>query len=311
MKSALFIRGGAIGDFILTLPALHVFREHHPDARLEIMGYPHIIELAHRRFYATAIRSMDHRSAAGFFAARGSLDPTLCAYFASFEVIVSYLYDPDSVFFENLKRAGASRIIVADGRPTGKIHASEHLASWLTGMNLPSQIESPKLYPTTWDQENADRIFPRTQKTTVALHLGSGSPAKNWPTTRFVELAVWLKERGLNVLVLDGPADSDVKTQFWKDPGSMGCIRCHRVELPMLAGVSQRCAAFVGHDSGISHLCAAVGTPTIAIFGGTDPMVWGPRGKSVTILQKGMGVSAVAVKDVKIVLEPHVAKAEE
>ncbi|RMH06065.1 MAG: glycosyltransferase family 9 protein, partial [Nitrospirae bacterium] len=44
-------------------------------------------------------------------------------------------------------------------------------------------------------------------------------------------------------------------------------------------------ALFLGHDSGLTHLAAVLGVPTIALFGPTDPTRWGPRGKRVTILR--------------------------
>lgn len=308
MNSALIIRGGAIGDFILTLPALHAFRNHHPTTRLQIMGYPHIADLARERFYAAAVRSIDHRSTAGFFVENGELDRSLTEYLHSFDLIVSYLYDPDEIFLKNLKRAGVKRLIVADGQPTKTAHASVHLARWLAEVGLPARIEPPKLYPSAKDRGEAARLFLQPEKPTVTLHLGSGSRFKNWPVGRFLEIAVWLKKRGIEVFVVDGPADSEARNQFWNDAGSTDCIRGHALPLPVLAAAIQRCAAFVGHDSGISHLAAAVDTPTVAIFGATDPKLWAPRGKSVKVLQKGASSSAVTVEEVKAALEPFLSK---
>ena len=311
MNSALIIRGGAIGDFVLSLPAVRAFRDCFPKVRLEIMGYSHITELAHRRFYAEAVRSLDHRAAAMFFAARGTLDPDLSRYFSSFDLIVSYLYDPDRIFETNLGRAGARRVVIADGRPPGGEHASKHLSRWLSEAGVTGLIESPALYPSKEDQSEAMRLFPLLDRPTVALHPGSGSPSKNWPVTRFCELAGWLQERGLRVLVMTGPADTDVDTIFWKDRVAAGCTRCRDLTLPVLAAVIQRCAAFVGHDSGISHIAAAVDTPTLAIFGATDPAVWAPRGKRAQVLQRRAAAAEVSLEDVKNALEDWLKKGHE
>lgn len=59
--------------------------------------------------------------------------------------------------------------------------------------------------------------------------------------------------------------------------------------LPQLAGLLERCQLFLGHDSGISHLAAAVGTPCVLLFGPTDPMVWAPANAQVTILAAADG----------------------
>ena len=68
MNRILVIRGGAIGDFILTLPAIKLLRDRFPRAHIEILGYKHIIALAENRFYADAIRSIESGSLAAFFA---------------------------------------------------------------------------------------------------------------------------------------------------------------------------------------------------------------------------------------------------
>jgi heptosyltransferase-3 len=304
VKSALFIRGGAIGDFILTLPGIHAFREQYPDVRVEIMGYPHIAQLAAGRFYAQAISSLDRYSVAGFFARNGNLDTALSQYFASFDLIVSFLYDPDHHFVDNLKRAGAKRVIVAEGMPSTKLHATDHLAQWLPEVKVSVPIRAPKVYPTVEDISEAEKISPNLKVKRVALHIGSGSPNKNWEISRFAELAIWLTEQGISVLVLDGPADHDVQKGFWKTPASENCIRCQSVPLPVLAALLQKCAALVGHDSGISHLAAAVGTPTVAIFGATNPRIWAPRGEKVSVVQRGVSTSMVKVDDVKEILRP-------
>src|SRR4051794_6642563 len=101
MNRILIIRGGAIGDFILTLPALKALREAYPDARLEILGYEHIAVVARNRFYADAVRSIEYAALSGFFAKDGTLDPALSDYFASFDLVISYLFDPDEIFQTN------------------------------------------------------------------------------------------------------------------------------------------------------------------------------------------------------------------
>jgi heptosyltransferase-2 len=304
----LIIRGGSIGDFVLTLPALHAFRDRFPEVKLELLGYPHIAELAHQRFYFDTLRSLDHRNMAMFFASSGPLDPELSRRFASFDLVVSYLYDPDALFRRNLRRAGSKRVIVADGRPaSGSLHASRHLAQWLMELQISTEVGSPRLYPSELDRAEAHERFPTLGQRTVALHLGSGSPSKNWALSRYVELAQWLRGRGLQVLVVTGLADTRVDAVFWKDPVSDGCLRCNNLKLPVLAAVLQQCAAFVGNDSGISHIAAAVGVPTVAIFGVTDPRIWEPRGKTVRILRREADLDQVTLDDVTQALEELLA----
>src|SRR5262249_20335673 len=103
MNRILVIRGGAIGDFILTLPALKALRDARPQAHMEILGYKHIAVLAENRFYAQAVRSIEYGPLARFFASNSELPTELPDYFASFDVIISYLYDPDRILENNLR----------------------------------------------------------------------------------------------------------------------------------------------------------------------------------------------------------------
>ncbi len=117
MKRILVIRGGAIGDFVLTLPAIKLLREAFPEAHLEILGHRPIAALAERRFYADAIRSIESGTLAPFFARDAALSAELAAHFASFDLIVSYLSDPDRIFQDNLKRCGIKMLIMGPSKP--------------------------------------------------------------------------------------------------------------------------------------------------------------------------------------------------
>ena len=298
MDSALFIRGGAIGDFILTLPSLRAFRAAFPAARVEIVGSPHITALVDRRYYANAVRSIDQRGMAAFFAEGAELEPSLCAYISSFDLVVSFLYDPDEIFQRSLVRAGASRVIAVDSRPQATLHTCDHLAQWLEKAGLPRRIEAPRLFPNDVDAVEAEALHPTTGLPRVALHLGSGSLTKNWPVGRFVEIARLLDAKGFEVLVVDGPADDAAQREFWGTPLPPGVRRCGGLRLPVLAALFARCAAFIGHDSGLTHLAAAVGVPVCVIFGPTDPRVWRPRGAKVIVLQRGVDPSSVKLDEV-------------
>lgn len=99
----------------------------------------------------------------------------------------------------------------------------------------------------------------------AVIHPYSGSPRKNWPLDRFRELAQKLE---IPVKWCAGPKET-----------LDGAVRIEN--LWDLACLLARAAIYIGNDSGITHLAAAVGTPVVAIFGPSDPRVWGPRGERV------------------------------
>src|SRR5438094_3339411 len=111
MKRILVIRGGAIGDFILTLPTLKALRDACPHAYIEILGYRHIAALAENRFYAQAVRSIEYGPLSSFFAKNSELPAELANYFASFDLIISYLFDPDRIFENNLRRCRVENLL--------------------------------------------------------------------------------------------------------------------------------------------------------------------------------------------------------
>ena len=122
----LVIRGGAIGDFILTLPAIAALRRQFPQAHLEVLGYPHIVQLALAGGLVDRVQPIEARGLAGFFAWDGQLAPDLANYFSGFNIIISYLYDPDEIFQANVARCAAAQFIVAPHRPdeTNLTHAT-------------------------------------------------------------------------------------------------------------------------------------------------------------------------------------------
>jgi len=99
----LIIRGGAIGDFILTLPAIAALRQQFPDAFLEVLGYPHIVGLAVAGGLVDRARHIEAAGLASFFARNGELSESVADYFSEFDIIISYLYDPDRIFQTNVR----------------------------------------------------------------------------------------------------------------------------------------------------------------------------------------------------------------
>jgi len=117
----------------------------------------------------------------------------------------------------------------------------------------------------------------------VLIHPGSGSPAKNWPLERFTEVGRRLGALGHRVAWIRGPAEAAL--DFLEPAAEV--IEQPRVQT--LAATLARSSLFIGNDSGVSHLAAAVGAPTLAIFGPTSPAVWRPDGMRVETLRSESG----------------------
>jgi len=287
----LVVRGGAIGDFILTLPVLAALRKQFPDARLEVLGYPHIAQLALASALADDVKSIDARPLASFFALNGKLDESLAHYFASFAVIVSYLYDPDGIFQDNVTRCSKAQFITGPHRPDEKLelHATEAFLKPLERLAI-------------YDADPVPRLPLNPQPSTlneIALHPGSGSERKNWPEENWMRLIQHLQTATkFNFLLVGGEAEVERLRRL------AAVFRPDRVELAQclplleLARRLRSCLGFIGHDSGISHLAAAAGLPALVLWGYTNERVWHPRGERVTVIRSPEGIQELPVERV-------------
>jgi heptosyltransferase-2 len=288
MKRILVIRGGAIGDFILTLPGLKALRANYPKAHIEILGYAHIAALAEKRFYADAIRSIEYGALSRFFARGADLPDELMAYFSNFDLIISYLFDPDRIFQTNLERAGADTIVVGPSKLNVENHAAIQLARpMMEDLGLEVASTGAEVFPSLEDLREAHAFLDTSARPILALHPGSGSQSKNWPVHRWRELAQSLladESFAGSLLIVSGEADEEQATVFRPFGGNSRVRFARHLRLPMLAAVLAQ-TIFVGHDSGISHLAAAAGAKCLLLFGPTDPAIWAPMNEGVEVIR--------------------------
>src|SRR6266513_2582105 len=189
MNRILVIRGGAIGDFILTLPVLKALRDARPQAHMEILGYKHIAVLAEERFYAQVVHSIEYGPLARFFARNSELPAELADYFASFDLIVSYLYDPDRIFETNLRRCGVQNLICGPAKiAENDGPAAQLLARAIEALGINVVDLAARVFPSMEDREFVRKFLGATPQPIVAIHPGSGSQAKNWPLKKWIRL---------------------------------------------------------------------------------------------------------------------------
>lgn len=305
----LVIRGGAIGDFILTLPAVSLLREAFPAARLEVLGYQHIVSLAVAGGFADASRSIEYGPMGAFFNPKADLDPELCAYFGSFAQVVSFLFDPDGFFSGNLRRCGVKNLIVISPKidPEGD-HAVRQLARPLDRLALYLEDAGAIWRPGPAEREFAAGFLGDASRPLVAMHPGSGGERKNWPVERWLELATALAPRPL--LIFGGEADARVMAAF--HGAHLPHARfAENLPLPQAGALLAACDLYIGHDSGISHLAAAAGAPCLLLFGPTDPDIWAPPHDRVFILSApGGNLGALSTAEVQAAALDLLQKAE-
>ena len=290
----LVIRGGAIGDFVLTLPALGLLRSAFPNAWIELLGYPHIASLADGRYYVNRVRSIEYGPLAGFFAKNAELHAELSQYFRSFQQVVSFLFDPDGIFEANVRSCGVRHFLSAFRRPL-KVHAAREWAAPLESLALYLENHDSKIFLSDADLSSAGEWLGKDLKREasgpeptlrLALHPGSGSGRKNWPVERWHALGARFFETypKAELILVGGEADGEV-LQRLQTAWPAGRFRVARdLPLTLLAAILGKCDFFCGHDSGVSHIASAVGVRSLLLFGPTDPQIWAPASSTARVL---------------------------
>jgi heptosyltransferase-3 len=243
----LLIRPGAIGDCILSLPALECLRSEYTEVWVRSEVVPLI-------GFADQVRSI-----ASTGIDRVGLDgidpsPELVARLRSFDSIVSWYGSNRREFRDQMHQLGVPiRFLDALPPAGGTVHAADFFLeqAGCSGFAVP-RIQCP----------------PRPAGDFAVIHPFSGSPRKNWPLERYRELA---RRVEMPVRWCAGPEeqlDDAVRID-------------HLYELACWLGTAR---LYIGNDSGITHLAAATGAPLVAIFFATDPVVWAPRGELVRVV---------------------------
>lgn len=286
MNRTLVIRAGAVGDFILTLPVFEMLRRRYPDGGIDVMGYPSIVALAVAGGYASRALSIDRGDLAPLFVEGSVASNSIRTLFEPYDLVVSFLPDTDGVFRRNILTAGAREVWSHPPKPPDgrRRHITCHLYDALAPFSPVPVCPPPKLSVSDVLRQRAEMIYPILQdRKIVVIHPGSGGVRKLWPASHYATLCDRLSDKGYTVLITQGPADEAVVAKVLAQVETRPVLVA---DLPLadLAGVLTCCAAMIGADTGITHLAAASGIPTIALFGPTDPAVWGPRGQQVQVL---------------------------
>ena len=211
----------------------------------------------------------------------------LAAYLSGFDLILSYMPTPDVAFTNNLKRYCSGEVITWPPHPSAGVHVTDHLLQPLLGLASQVPPAEPRVFPGMEHRQAADRFWQSAglpPRGVLAVHPGGGGRHKLWPLKGWQQVLAWAVKEGVAGVLICGPVEEErgigpllsALGPTWK------VLR--NVPLPELAAILARCELFVGHDSGVTHLAAAVGIPTLALFGPTDPLVWGPRSQQACVM---------------------------
>lgn len=252
----LCVRRGGLGDTLLMVPVLRALRRRHPERSLHFAGVlDFAVLLAH---YGVVDKALSSEDLAVWSRGAGA------SWWRDYDLVVA----DDPTF-----RTAANRTTTVESfDPRPRDHRP-----------LPLQIAGQLQLELQWPQDAWLRSPTGAVAGPVVLAPGSGGRAKCWPRERWLALATTLVGRGQAVEVLVGPVELERDDpRRWSWPAAVAFVV--EADLVVVAQRLERASAFVGNDSGTSHLAAMLGVPTVAIFGPSDPAVFAPVGPRVTVL---------------------------
>jgi lipopolysaccharide heptosyltransferase II len=274
-----------IGDVILTTPIIESVRAALPGAYIAYLGAKDAVSLLGGNPYLDEVISYD-TDASGlpeFLRVVGLLRRR------KFDLAIDMFNNPRSALLTRVSgatvRVGLERSVRAslytvrvrdDGSPKTPV---EFHSQFLKAVGIPSVATTTRMYLTPDELEQARAMVPDGDGPLIGLHPGATWPAKRWLPERFAALADEIQRRGARVMLTAGPNDMDAIREVLEatvNPPSVLPV----VPLRQLAAAISCCSAYVSNDAGPMHISAALGVPTIGIFGPGEENIWFPYSAS-------------------------------
>jgi heptosyltransferase III len=265
-----------IGDLLLTTPLVRSLRRAWPDSDVDVLvfantagilaGNPdisHVIPMPQRPTMAESAHILARlwRRYDIAVSTQSGDRPTVFA-FAAARLRAGVITDDDPWLARILKRAALHRSVPA----ADKLHRVEQM------LHLADVLEIPRV---------AELVCPASAPSSnivdggkyALIHAAPMFAYKEWTRDGWRAVAAGLTERGLSVVAVGGPGDAErhYLEDVWRDIATV-----HQVEWPEMVNLLGRARVYLGPDTSVTHLAAAAGCRTVALFGPTDPRVWGP-----------------------------------
>lgn len=301
------VHQGALGDLLLSLPALLSLRRHHRRSPWTLAGNPANQSLLQRRLQVRDLYSTQGRQWSVLHQGRPRGLAAAAPFWKQFQRVYVFAPRPPELFMENIRRVGPEEVIWIPSFPDIASGRSIPLVQRAALQALSISWVCPKVYLVCGRAERAaGELLLRglglgvSQGPPVwALHPGSGGLKKNWPLEHFLALAEALRrEKAGDPFFILGPVEKEVGPEARALIVGRGFPVLENVELPRLAGALSRAAGYMGNDSGVTHLASCLDLPTLALFGPTDPRLWGPIGRKTVILEAGSAWQRLSVESV-------------
>jgi ADP-heptose:LPS heptosyltransferase len=292
-QRALIIFPGALGDFLCFLPALRTLSH---DKGIDLLAHSEFADLVPS---SVRVGSLERYEIRRLFVPGCAQEKRLCDFFRSYSSIFSWMGSGQTTFVQQLNELSQGRACVFPFQPAQVgLHQSEYYLACIGDRPLEIGKVEIALKPeaVAWSERYWQEHFLKG-KPVMALAPGSGALEKNWPDAGFRAVADWWCRRTCGaVVVILGPVEEERGDYTAL---RQGAVIARSLNLGKLAALLARCDLYVGNDSGVSHLAAALGVVTAVLFGPSNPARWAPRGKNVTVVTQNLECAPCEISTMK------------
>lgn len=283
VKKVLVIRLRSIGDTVLSTPSLIALRRFLPDSKIDILlepwvapvldGFDAVDEVltvgrsAGERL--NAAREIRRRGYDVVFDLHGGSTASLLARATGARHRVGYSYYRYASLFNHVLSSSS------EFWDQEKTHSAEQQLALLGSVGIPVD-DRPRTRLAVSETGRTARVREWTDRRGYALiHPSTAFFTKQWPVESFARTAEFLAAKGVNTVAVASRAESEVLKQL-KTAAKSRIATFDDLSLPEITALASGATVFVGNDSGIAHIAAAVGTPTVVIFGSSNRAHWRP-----------------------------------
>jgi heptosyltransferase-3 len=283
-RNILIFHAGALGDFVVSWPLALALGRLHPQSRIIYVTNAGKGKLAEKAL-RTESTDVDAGQWHHLFGDPASLPEPSRRMLENAHSVFSFISDPDDPWTENVKRINPElNLLCIKPRPSGPDDATfpGHVSQWLENQLARVPAVRTALQQIMRSVQTRGVGYKRSPEGTIAVHPGSGSEKKNWPTSHFLQLVRKLVKARKRVRVLIGEAEKERLSK--EDLAHFASVADvtepeDYVNLLTNLGIAD---ALVCNDTGPAHLGGIIGTPTFTLFGpDSNPTRWKPLGPHV------------------------------
>jgi hypothetical protein len=268
-KRTLIVHQGALGDFVVLWPVLRAL--HRRFGPLDLLAPFSFGRLAKDRGLVADHMPIEAEWVAALYG--DGVHPLAVQLLKNHAQAL--VFSKNRVLTHSLKRIIPGPVMRIDPRPAAdrRIHVRTFILAQLAAAGILVDAPSHPMPAPTPALEG-----------TVFIHPGAGSHRKQWPLERFTDLAGQLAAERFTPAFVVGPADKSLANDLQALTGKRFAVH-QPTDVQALARLLSSGAAYIGNDAGPTHLAAALGLATMAIFGPSDPLRWQPEGLAVSVVR--------------------------